>query len=189
MTTEREQESLERNEDLEGETIHNRVVSCVQKIYQEDNFLFERNRGKGVCERCLVFRLAHYLQLEFNEYFVDCDFNSSFEYTITENGRENERERSGKGVENEDGSITKRFVDIIIHKRDYTTENDFICFEIKKWNNYTRTTIEKDINNLRQLTNQFNYKYGYHIILGKTFEETKWSILKNGRYLIENELI
>ncbi len=169
--------------------IEDKIKNSLNKLYEDDIFLFERNDGNGVCERCIVFRLAHSLQLEFNNFFVDCDFNSSFEYTSTENGRENEKERSGKEIENEDGTGTKRFVDIIIHKRNYFIDNDFICFEIKKWNNTNRDNVRKDLNNIKQLTTTYGYKCGYHIILGKVKGETKWTIINNGKIIKENELI
>ena len=102
---------------------------CVDKLYKSDYFLFERN----ICERGLVFRFAHYLQNEiihndgFDSYFVDCDFNSSYKYFINEQGNRAGTERTGKGIRNVDGTITKRFVDIIVHKRDYRRHNDFMA--------------------------------------------------------------
>jgi hypothetical protein len=43
------------------ESIKEVIKSCLNQLYETDAF-FLRNGNKGVCERCLVFRLAHYLQ-------------------------------------------------------------------------------------------------------------------------------
>lgn len=147
--------------------IKKRIVKALDRLYREDECLFSRNNGKGLAERCIVFRFAHYLQNGFDDYFVDCDFNSSFY------GQE---QLSGKTIRNSDGSTTSRFIDIIIHKRDFNCgsgiANDLVCFEIKKWNNKKRNSVEKDKNNLRVLTSEYGYKYGFFIILGKTIGDT-----------------
>ena len=144
------------------------IKHCLDKLYTQDDCLFERNDGKGISERCLVFRFAHYLQnviLDL-DLFVDCDFNSSFD-------------KSGKPIKNPDGTYTRRFVDIIVHKRDNKPCNNFLCFEIKKWNNYKNRN--KDRNNLDKLTTSdiYKYKYGFHIILGETKEKCKWLIFQS----------
>lgn len=156
------------------------VAECINQIYLEDEFLFARNNGEGVCERAIVFRFAHYLQNKIPNYFVDCDFNSSFEGYIDLEGNIIGQERRGKPIENESGTITKRFIDIIVHKRDYKTRNDFVCFEIKKWNNGSTKDKRKDKNNLRVLTSKYGYLYGFHITFHRDREKTKWEIFKNG---------
>ncbi len=169
--------------------IKKQVKGCVEKLYQTDGFLFRRNSGRGICERGLTFRFAYYLQNNFDSYFVDCDFNSSFIGEVNNTGNIVRIERSGKLIRNEDGSETKRFVDIIIHKRDYNARNDFICFEIKKWNNNGEQERNKDYNNLRRLTLDYGYFYGFHIILGKTQNSTKWTVFQHGEVIIGTTLM
>jgi len=164
------------------------IRECLNQIYETDGSILERNKGKGVCERSIVFRFAYYLQNKIPNYFVDCDFNSSFERYLDVNISVRNRERSGKPIENRDGTITKRFVDVIVHKRDCNDENNLICFEIKKWNNYDKKQIEKDKNNLRMITSEYGYLYGFHIFVHKVKTKTKWSIYKNGS-LIESEVL
>ena len=90
---------------------------------------------------------------------------------------------------NPDYSTTDRFVDIILHKRTQPPDTDFICFEIKKWNNTNRIDVEKDRNNLRVLTSEYGYKYGFYLILGRTMETTKWAIFENGDILENLQLV
>ena len=165
------------------------VAKCINQVYVEDRFLFSRNRGVGVCERAIVFRFAHYLQDRIPNYFVDCDFNSSFEGYIDQGGNIIGQERPGKPIENENGTITKRFIDIIVHKRDYQTRNDLICFEIKKWNNRNSIEIRKDKNNLRVLTSQYGYIYGFHISFHREREKTTWEIFENGSSIEQKSLV
>jgi hypothetical protein len=154
------------------ERIKEKTQSCLEKLYRDDSVLFTRNRGEGLCERCIVFRLALYLQEAFCGYFVDCDFNSA---------SENERQVSGKPITDPDGrTSTKRFVDIIVHKRTFQQGSDFICFEVKKWNYRNRDAIEKDKNNLKVLTRGYGYRYGIYLILGKCLKTAKWTIFQNG---------
>ncbi|MFA5156988.1 MAG: hypothetical protein WC532_06315 [Candidatus Omnitrophota bacterium] len=154
--------------------IKNQIQLCLNKLYTNDEILFDRNNGNGLCERCLVFRFGLYLQETFPNYFVDCDFNSAIL---------NGRLVSGKPITNLDYSTTNRFVDIIVHKRTQPPGTDFICFEIKKWNNTNKYGAEKDRNNLRVLTSQYGYEYGFDLIFGKTIETTKWAIFRNGSIL------
>ena len=169
--------------------IYNLVRTTLITLYRKDSFIFERNNGDGVCERSIVFRFAYWLQRQIDDYFVDCDFNSSFEGYRDEQSNLIGRERHGKPIENNDGTVTKRFVDIIVHKRDYNSDNDFIVFECKKWNNNRRREREKDFNNLRVMTTRYGYKYGFHIIFGQTLESTKWTVFQNGDIIIDNQLV
>lgn len=150
--------------------VSNKIKDCLNDLYRNDRILFRRNNGGGLCERCLVFRFAFYLQKKFNDYYVDCDFNSS---------NVNGQERHGKPIRENDGRLKKRFIDIIIHKRTFDDQNGFICFEIKKWNN--TKYAGKDINNLKVLTREYGYKFGFFIILGKTKNETEMLIFQNGK--------
>ena len=171
------------------EEIYNLVRNTLTKLYKEDNFIFERNDGEGVCERSIVFRFAYWLQKQIDDYFVDCDFNSSFEGYRDMRGNITGREISGKPIENDDGTVTKRFVDIIVHKKDYNSENDFIAFECKKWNNNREKERKKDFNNLKVMTTKYGYKYGFHIVFGKTLESTRWTVFQNGEKIIEDQPI
>jgi hypothetical protein len=152
--------------------IKSRIVNALYKLHKEDKCLFTRNNGRGLSERCIVFRFAHYLQSQINDYFVDCDFNSSFDFN---------KPVRGKLILNSDGqTATKRFIDIIVHKRTDNNLENLACFEIKKWNNSNKKSINKDLNNLVILTGNCGHKYGFHIILGKTIEKTTFKIYMNG---------
>jgi len=164
------------------------VKKSLNGVYSFDNDILTRNSERGVCERAIVFRFAHYLQNNISNFIVDCDFNSSYSPNIDlhENTPE---ERDGKSVPNHDGTTTKRFIDIIVHKRDYIPQNNFLCFEIKKWNNLRTEDVDKDKNNLKILTSKYQYIYGFHIIIHRIKTETRWTIYQNGRPIEENIVV
>ena len=168
------------------------IKPVLDKLYENDAILFENN----LCERCIVFRFAYYLQNKFdndhdNDYFVDCDYNSST-YFDKEEGKL--KRRNGKPIPNSDqgkAEIKKRFIDIIVHKRSANNSKnrpDLICFEIKKWNNFTKKKVEKDRNNLKVLTSQYGYKYGFHLIFGKVKDNVRVEIFKNGKGITKGKI-
>ena len=150
----------------EWKKIKTSIIDALDELYKEDPCLFSRNSGRGLAERCIVFRFAHYLQNKFENDFVDCDFNSSLFC------------KAKKPIKKSNGKLVGRFIDIIIHKRDF--DSNLVCFEIKKWNNKRTGGLEKDQNNLRELTCQYGYKYGFHIILGKKKHETTIEVFEQG---------
>lgn len=160
------------------------IANCLMNLYKNESVLFEDD----LCERCMTFRFAHHLQKELdlnegNEYYVDCDYNSSSYY----DGKKREwKKRDGKPIQNQvDGEIKKRFIDIIIHKRICGWGSDLICFEIKKWNNCTIQGIEKDENNLKVLTEYYGYEFGFHLLFGKEEMDTQLAIFHNGQKIDE----
>jgi hypothetical protein len=98
--------------------IKGKVQNALNTFYKNDSFLIE----KKLCERCLVHRVAVYLENEkFPDYFIDCEYNKLHLNKSSE----------PKIVSNPNGN----FIDIIITKRDGNYQNDLICFEIKRWDN------------------------------------------------------
>ncbi|MFP4547888.1 MAG: hypothetical protein ACLFQM_07125 [Fidelibacterota bacterium] len=165
---------------MELHEIKNKLQSSLTNLYQLDKTLFERNKGRGVCERSLVFRFVYYLQNSLPDYYVDCDFNSSAIIEIDDTGYARVTEQNGKQILNTDGKKVGRFIDIIVHKRELDQPNDLFCIEVKKWNNKTKEGTEKDRNNLKKLTSDYGYMYGFHLILGRNLESTSISIFQNG---------
>ncbi len=152
------------------------VKFCLNQLYNTDVELFRRNNDEGVAERSFGFRLAHYFQNKIgDDFFVDCDFNSS--------DRGN-NDTAGKPISDPEGGETGRFIDIIVHKRELEKENNLFCVEIKKWNNQNPDAIEKDRNNLHELTlkeGSYAYRYGFHITIHNDRTQSKWTIYENGK--------
>jgi hypothetical protein len=137
------------------------VRKSIQHLYTVDKKLIDDN----LCERCLVHRLAIHLQQHYPDFFVDCEFNVSSLNNVV----------SKKMLSNVNGN----YVDIIVHKRSNVLGENLLCFEVKKSNN--TKDREKDVRNLEILTGErFGYLLGFHIILGKNYEETMIEIFSDG---------
>lgn len=168
------------------------IDSILHKIYSNESKLFIVNDWIWIAERCLVFRFAFYLQRYFAKYnyYVDCDYNSSLRLVDNWKGWFEWADKSGKPIKYRDKywnrKYKNRFIDIIVHKR-IARETDLICFEIKKWNNKTKNGMDKDVNNLKILTSEYWYKYGFHLIFWRTRNKCKIDVYANGR-LISNAI-
>jgi len=175
------------------EEIFELVRKCLSRLYHDDGVLFRRNSGEALGERCLVFRFAYHLQNEIDDYYVDCDYNSSFQLELGPDGRQKVTEIPEKDIDDPNGTSRRRYVDIIVHRREYSFDTDFFCFEVKKWNNHDREGEKKDLNNLDRMTSDYRYQYGFHVILGKTKNQTIWTVfsrrLNGNGALIDKQLV
>lgn len=157
---------------MELHKIKVKVKKAINTFYGNDSFLIENK----LCERCLVHRLAVYLENErFPSYFIDCEYNKMH--------------RDKNSMPKIASNLNGNFIDIIITKRDDNHQNDLVCFEIKRWDNYRGRN--KDRENLKILTfgERFNYDYGFYIILGKTKEKTKLEVYCKGNKKEEFKLL
>lgn len=156
--------------------VKQKINSCVDKIYSKDKYLFDCK----VCERCLMFRLAYYLQAEFPDYFVDCEFNKM---GFNEYKHEYKVEPTRQGSD-----LKKMYADIIVHKRNSDARDNFICLEIKR----TKNGLDNDLERLKIMTNQngFRYKgdnykyaydYGFSIRLPKSKDKSEIRIFEDGK--------
>ena len=157
---------------MNQETLTSIVNEALKKLYTIDLELVDRN----LCERCLVHRLAVHLgnsQL-LQGYFIDCEFNRAFD----------KYENTLKYLSSDKGN----YVDIIVHKRGIPIGDNLICMEVKKSSNTNRAAIEKDKRNLQILTGeQYRYKLGVYINLGKTLEKSSISLYANGGQKTKDE--
>lgn len=122
--------------DMRKEEIILKIKKAITKLYDEDGWLIE----KDLSEQSISHRLAIYVQENFAEYNVDCEYNGDGENIynrkrieiVKQTLREKRllREKEELDVEKE---FTERavFPDIIIHMRG-TNESNLCIIEIKK---------------------------------------------------------
>jgi hypothetical protein len=152
--------------------IKDKIKKAINTFYENDSFLIKNK----LCERCLVHRLAVYLENErFPDYFIDCEYNKMH--------------RDQKSMPKIASNLNGNFIDIIITKRDDNRQNDLVCFEIKRWDNYRGR--KKDRENLEILTggDLFGYSFGFYIIFGESMKKTKIEIYSKGRKKEEFKLV
>lgn len=129
--------------------VHKKVDQAIAQLLEKDTYLLEIDAN----ERAISHRLGLYLQLLFEDWHVDCEYNRNLDNpkrlkTYKKFFYENQR------VWNiaETDPITV-FPDIIIHER--CTRNNLLIVEIKKTT--SRIGSEFDYFKLRE----FKYQYGY----------------------------
>lgn len=147
--------------ELEFEEIKKKVLDSINELYFKDYYIIDND----VNERSITHKLAIYLQNQFTDYDIDCEYNRNMkspkEIVFIETSK--------KG---------KVFPDIIVHKRGEAS-NNLIVFEIKKCKNDNANdkyleTKKHDIEKLKGYVNNndevsLNYKYGFFLEIHKNF--------------------
>jgi len=136
------------------------IVCAIKKLFERDRHLLKVNAN----ERSITHRLAIYLQENFWDWDVDCEYNR--------NGHEVKRVRDDIGcVASDDTECRTIFPDIIVHRRssDGRTDENILVVEIKKTTSYQPNDI--DLTKLRCLSEQLKYKNALFLRLITGLEE------------------
>jgi len=145
------------------EEIIEKIKNATNILLQDDRWLIDND----LSERSISFRLGYYLQNEFSDYSVDCEYNGNPDDLRNRkkiNIIRGELERLGLLKDTEiDENVTRTvFPDIIIHKRG-TNYNNIAIIEMKKSTN--KTSHDYDFIKLQHYTsddaaNGLCYKVG-----------------------------
>jgi len=131
-----------------------KVEFCIRQLLRNDRHLLEIKAN----ERSIAHKLAEYLQQQFRDWHVDCEYNRH-------------------GIEIKKLGEARVYPDIIVHLRNMPF--NLLVIELKCSNeNY-----EGDIEKLKKFTDQnggFKYKFGLFLkILDQEIKEMIW--FKNGQ--------
>jgi hypothetical protein len=140
----------------EQDVVEAKVKRALGKLFTHDLFLLQSD----VNERSLSHKLAEYLQSEFEDWNVDCEYNR----------RGFDPKRLNLGVEQvrtDDTQGRTVYPDIVVHRRN--SEDSLLVIEIKKSTN--RDDGESDRDKLRAFKAQLGYRYALFIRL-RTATET-----------------
>lgn len=180
--------------DLEENEVKQAVASCLHILYQSDRALFVND----VSERAITHKLAEYLQTQFKDFNVDCEYNRN-----SGNGLQNPKrlrlladektrikmkalgQSTNAEEEDEIHLSVSTYPDIIVHHR-LSNDHNLLVIEVKKRNSpvsrdYDYRKIEAFTD---QSSNPYKYKFGVFILLGTGSEnltpaELVW--FKDGR--------
>lgn len=144
---------------------------AVARFKRDDGYLFQQGHGIGVQERCLMFRIAHYLQLavlgfDLPGIIVDCEYNLNLKDDFKRVWLPPKIEDIG------DQSVEVRIApDIIVHRRG-THGDNLLVVEIKRQATTAdeNFAIERDRDRLRVLTSPqggFGYALGCLLIISR----------------------
>jgi len=139
--------------DYPEEEIRRRTRTALRVLQKNDSFLLEGD----VHERAIGHKLAEYLQEQFPDWNVDCEYNRHYLKTKTLDGI-NECEEHSKS------SIV--YPDIIIHERN--KKHNLLVIELKK----NDLRCQCDIRKLELFTNTKG-KYGYTLGLFIEFDDSR----------------
>lgn len=165
--------------------IKEKLNSALQKLLKNDNQLIEHD----VSERAITHKLAEYLQSEFGDFHVDCEYNRNFGAPKAVKLKEQElpellRKKFKNQIKklNEDGlnpdellSIST-YPDIIVHIRN-SNEHNLMIIEIKKKDSHVRG--EWDDEKLAAFTdkgedNPYHYQLGVFIEIKTRSADIEW---------------
>lgn len=147
-------------ERLSGKDIRKHIERAYQMLIKKDKYLLEVDAN----ERSITHRLAIYLELEFPEYNVDCEYNR--------NGIDPKRLIGFKEqIDSDDENGTTVYPDIIIHHRG--KKCNFIVIEVKKVSNRD----DSDKKKLEIYKNELFYEHAYFVrfLVGEDFKNNRCS--------------
>jgi len=128
-----------------------RVALALSELLAKDHGLLDINAN----ERSITFRFAMYLQPQFPEWTVDCEFNRDGV----------EPKRLGHlelYPDSEDEEAKTVFPDVIVHRRG--TEQNYLVLEFKK--STSRVDRQIDLRKLRGYKEQLGYAHALFVEVG-----------------------
>ena len=126
--------------------VESHVEKALRSFFQKDKFLLKNNLN----ERTISHKLAEYLQKEFSNWDVDCEYNRNIDRV---------KKIHPEQIKSDDTNAVTVYPDIIIHHRN--TEDNLLIIEIKK--DASESDKEKDIKKINTFIKEFNYVFGLFI--------------------------
>lgn len=156
--------------------VKDKIIRAYRILFARDSNLFVAD----VNERSITHRFAMYIQDEFPEYDVDCEYNRD--------GLEAKRLNSfKKPIDNSDTNGASVYPDIIVHHRG--TRDNFIVIEAKKSSNLQEHQDEGqckcDHCKLRAYKNDLSYHYAFFVIFPVGNDYESFSDVFIGEYIEE----
>jgi hypothetical protein len=135
---------------IDRESVENKLSAALSKLLERDSYLLVNNEN----ERSISHRLGMYLQEEFTQWDVDCEYNRNYEAI-----KSLELPRTDTSFD--DTNAVTVFPDIIVHHRG--ASDNLLVVEVKKSTN--RDSGNWDIQKLRAYKDQLHYEYAVFLRL------------------------
>ncbi len=130
---------------------------AAKQLKSKDAFLLEH----GVNERSITHKFAEYIQQQFKDYNVDCEYNRMKSDEIGIPFIEKRLRLEIKDVQTCDTSAKTVFPDIIVHERG-TNENNLIVIEAKKQGGSKADRVY-DLKKLKGYKDEIKYQFAVFI--------------------------
>lgn len=149
------------------EEINRKVNVAIGVLFKNDAFLLEND----VNERSDSHKLAEYLQKQFPDWDVDCEYNRMKNQNNDEEYITKKLNLNIENIRSDDVYAKTVYPDIIIHKRG--TEHNLLVIEIKRHSN--NSSKEFDFIKLKAFTSELEYALGLYIEFNRINEPVlKW---------------
>lgn len=153
---------------LDRKVIEQKVNVAIKNLFRYDEELLRRE----VNERSITHKLAEYLQIEFDRWNVDCEYNKNGDVKKELDGIKNalnEIPECAKHIKTD-----RVFPDIIVHLRGENTSN-ILVIEVKKRLNPNNSICDEKKLEFFTQKGQYHYSYGLFIKFNGTNKpELKW---------------
>jgi len=136
--------------------IQEKVSMSCELLQKHDAFLLENNLN----ERSITHKLAEYLQQQFHEYHVDCEYNRIKNENMDQQYITKILNLPIENLKSDDTEAKTVYPDIIVHKRG-TNDDNLLAIEVKKSTN--RSTREFDFRKLLAFKTQLKYIFALFI--------------------------
>ena len=145
------------------------LINAIDKLLSEDRYLFTCDAN----ERSLTHRLACYLQCEFADWHVDCEYNRD----INSSDEIHFQKRLVSLALKPDSDDTEGktvFPDIIVHKRG--TASNHLVIEVKKSNSSVPRKV--DLDKLQAYKTDLGYSFALFLVFNTgnapSLEHAEW---------------
>jgi hypothetical protein len=137
--------------------IKDKVLNAFRRFLEKDGYLLAVTAN----ERSITHRFAIYVENEFPNFNVDCEFNR--------NGLHPKKlDTFKKVVQSDDESGVTVYPDIIVHRRGPARENNFAVIEAKTSSNKQQCQDNDgctcDLCKLRAYKNDLGYKFAFYVV-------------------------
>lgn len=148
------------------EVISEKIQAALTKLCANDEVLLMQ----GSSERSICFRLGLYLQEQFPEHVVDCEYNRTSGHTSTRKDfikrlrlQDAVRALAHRGSKMSSTDEVSVFPDIIIHRRE-DSEQNLLVIETKK--STSDVSYDFDWHKLKAFQNQLRYRFAVFLEFG-----------------------
>jgi hypothetical protein len=144
---------MDDKEVLEVLEVLEKIMIAYLKLLKNDSYLLEVDAN----ERSITHRFAIYLEDEFPDYNVDCEYNRN----DTDIKKIELISKQYISATDAKGNTVSVYPDMIIHHRG--TNNNFIVIEAKKTANNNNNDMEKDMKKLNAYASQLRYRHAFFV--------------------------
>ncbi len=169
---------------MDEQILIKKITIAINNFINNESFLLENDLN----ERTITHKLAIYIEKEFSDYDVDCEYNKIWDYNIDEKFTPKELILPKKKITLNDTKGSIVYPDIIVHKRWDRNNKNLLIIELKK-NKYANkiftykpkkiTHKEFDLMKIVAYMDELNYQYWLYLEFNQI--HYNWNVYIKGK--------